>query len=290
MNGLLTGYVVFATGALLLVWHRYGSRTRTFAARLATVRGNHAPPGAAHDQRSFGLGFPAGSELPGWLSRRLAAYRDELRLAGGGKSPRRLLLDKLIAAGVLPLILVVPYTAVVRQPPPLLLDVALAAAGFFVPDLGLRRAVRRRREQMFLDLPEALAMIALGLGAGQSLRQALALAARDCRGPLGTAIAAALTRARREPHLDERQALVQVARETGEPHLLRFAELLAAKESPYLDFLATHAAQARTEQQRLLERAADRAYLNMHAPIAPLLTTLVLVVAYGFLHLLESSI
>ena len=98
-------------------------------------------------------------------------------------------------------------------------------------------------------------MMALALGAGQSLRQALELAARDCGGPLGHELARALTRARRERGLDEREALVQVARESGEPHFARFAELLAAKESPYLDFLRTHATQARSEQNRLLEQA-----------------------------------
>ncbi len=66
--------------------------------------------------------------------------------------------------------------------------------------------------------------------------------------------------------------------------------MLAGKESPYLEFLRTHAAQARAEQNRLLEQAAERAYLAMHAPLFPLLTTLVLVVAYGFLHLLNQSI
>jgi len=40
----------------------------------------------------------------------------------------------------------------------------------------------------------------------------------------------------------------------------------------------------------VLERASDRAYLAMHAPLAPLLTTLVLLVSYGFLHLLDQSI
>ena len=48
----------------------------------------------------------------------------------------------------------------------------LAVAGFFVPDLMLRSEVKRRREAIFLDL-EAIAVLALALGAGQSLRQAL---------------------------------------------------------------------------------------------------------------------
>jgi hypothetical protein len=49
-----------------------------------------------------------------------------------------------------------------------------------VPDLALREEARRRREAIFLDLPEAIAIIGLALRAGQSLRQAFELAARDC--------------------------------------------------------------------------------------------------------------
>jgi hypothetical protein len=82
---------------------------------------------------------------------------------------------------------------------------------------------------------------------------------------------------------------VQVAGASGEPHFARFAELLAAKESPYLEFLRTHASQARSEQNRMLEQAADRAYLAMHGPLAPLLAALVLLVAYGFLHFLAQT-
>ena len=91
--------------------------------------------------------------------------------------------------------------------------------------------------------------------------------ARDCAGPLGQELQRALSDSRRDRDLNERDALVQVAHQTGEPTFSRFAELLAAKESPYLDFLRQQAAQARAEQSRYLERAADRAYLSMHAPI-----------------------
>jgi tight adherence protein C len=154
----------------------------------------------------------------------------------------------------------------------------------------LREAGKRRREAIFLDLPEAVAVLALALRAGQSLRRALELAARDCHGPVAEELQRALSEARRERDLDERAALVQVARAAGEPSFIRFAELLAAKESPYTEFLRQQAAQARAEQNRYLERAADRAYLAMHAPIVPLLAVLVLLIAYGFLRFLAHTV
>jgi hypothetical protein len=134
-----------------------------------------------------------------------------------------------------------------------------------------------------------ISVLALALGAGQSLRRALELAARDCDGPLATELERALTLARRQQGLSERDALVQVAHQAGEPTFIRFAELLAAKESPYLDFLRQQAREARAEQARYLERAGERAYLSMHAPVAPLLAVLVLLLAYGFLHFLAHT-
>jgi len=284
MSGLLIGLLVFSGGALLLVWDRSGSKTAALATRLATSRGELIASGRGQLLASFELAPPL------WVEGRLDRYRHQLRLAGEGKTLRRFLFQKLAAAVAVPLIPILPYLAVTQRLPSPWLALLLAAGGFFVPDLALREEIKRRREQLFLELPDALSMMVLSLGAGQSLRQALELAARDCRGPLGTEIARALTLARRERTLDEREALVQVARELGEPNFARFAELLAAKESPYLDFLRAHAAQARSEQGRLLEQAADRAYLAMHAPLAPLLTALVLVVSYGFLQFLAHTI
>ena len=48
--------------------------------------------------------------------------------------------------------------------------------------------------------------------------------------------------------------------------------------------------QARAEQNRYLERAADRAYPAMHALVAPLLAVLVLLLAYGFLRFLAQTV
>jgi tight adherence protein C len=283
VTGAVAGFLVFSAGALLLVWHRYGTKTRALSLRLAHARG-----GLLADVGVRGRA-PVDFVAPPWLQARLDGYNRQLRLADEAKPLTRFLAEKAIAAVALPLILLAPYAAVMQRLSPLLLLAALALGGFFIPDLSLHEQVKRRRERIFLDLPDALAMMALALGAGQSLRQALELAARDCGGPLGHELARALTRARRERSLDEREALVQVAHESGEPQFARFSELLAAKESPYLDFLRTHATQSRAEQNRLLEQAADRAYLAMHAPLAPLLAALVLLVAYGFLHFLAQT-
>jgi tight adherence protein C len=277
---LLLSSACLVAGGLALTY-AYAHRRAPLAIRLARTAGT-------------GVQAPAGAgstvALPSWLDGVRASYQRDLRQAGAGKTLCRFILEKALVAVAAPLVPLLPYAAATGRLPSAGVLLLLALAGFFVPDLVLRSEVKRRREAIFLDLPEAISVLALALGAGQSLRQALELAARDCPGPLGEELTRALSLARRERALDERQALVRIARDAGEPTFARFAELLAAKESPYLAFLRQQAREARSEQNRYLERAADRAYLAMHAPVAPLLAVLVLLLAYGFLRFLAQTV
>ena len=277
---LFLSSVSLVVGGLLLTVHVLAGRREPLAVRLARVEGR---------LRDDGAGRVGSLTLPPWLLDVRARYVRDLRRAGEEKTLQRFLAEKLLLAFAAPFVVLAPYTAATAHMPNLALIVLLAIGGSFVPDLILREKVRRRREALFLDLPDALSVLSLSLGAGQSLRQALELASRDCPGALGAEFAHALTLARHERGLDEREALVRVARESGEASFTRFSELLAVKESPYLDFLRQQAREARAEQGRYLERAADRAYLAMHAPLAPLLAVLVLVLAYGFLRFLAHT-
>jgi tight adherence protein C len=278
---LFLSSVSFVVGGLLLAAHVVAGRREPLAVRLARVEGRLS---------SVGARSTTPIQLPGWLIGLREGYERDLRRAGGEKTMRRFLGEKALVGLAAPFVVLAPYAAATAQLPSLALVVLLAVAGFFVPDLLLRQQVKQRREAIFLDLPEAISVLSLSLGAGQSLRQALELAGRDCAGPLGAELERALSLARHERGLSEREALVRVAREAGEPTFTRFCELLAVKESPYLDFLRQQSREARAEQARYLERAADRAYLAMHAPLAPLLAVLVLVLAYGFLRFLAHTV
>ena len=280
MNAALFLSSACLVGGGLLVAYAYASRRPALAVRFARAIGGRE---GKFDERRL-------IESPAWLSGLRSSYDRDLRQAGARKTLSRFFAEKLIVALAAPLIPLLPYAAATGRLPSAGVLLLLSLAGFFVPDLMLRAEVKRRREAIFLDLPEAIAVLALALGAGQSLRQALELAARDCPGPLGEELTRALSLARRERSLGEREALVRIAGGAGEPTFARFAELLAAKESPYTDFLRQQASQARAEQNRYLERAADRAYLAMHAPVAPLLAVLVLLLAYGFLRFLAKTV
>jgi tight adherence protein C len=282
-SALALSSLCLVAGGLLLAHWVLSSRRPALTTRLARAEGADEPAPST-------LRLRVPMAVPAWLAGILGGYERDLHRAGDVKTLGRLLGEKALLAVAVPLVPLMPYAAATGRLMPAGLMLVLALTGFFLPDLALRTDVRRNREAIFLDLPEAIAVMALALGAGKSLRQALELAAQDCPGPLGRELQRVLSLARRERFLGEREALVRVARDTGEEAFGRFAELLAAKESPYLEFLRVQAAQARAEQNRYLERAADRAYLAMHAPIAPLLAVLVLLFAYGFLHFLATTI
>jgi len=280
---LVLSSVCLVAGGLLLARWILSSRRPALMARLARAEGSERTTVGAP-------GLAESATVPPWLTGIVAGYERDLRRAGEGKTLERFFAEKALLAVAVPLVPLMPYAAAAGRLMPAGLLLILAVGGFFLPDLALRADVKRMREAIFLDLPEAISVMSLALGAGKSLRQALELAAQDCPGPLGRDLQRALSLARRERFLGEREALVRVARDSGEETFGRFAELLAAKESPYLEFLRVQAAQARAEQNRYLERAADRAYLAMHAPVAPLLAVLVLLFAYGFLHFLATTI
>lgn len=283
MSGTLAfSSLCLIAGGLLITVHVLARRRPSLQVRLARSEGQAAQAGA--------LAGDVPDALQEWVGRALAGYEQRLKRAGRDETARLFALKKLLLAVAVPLVPLLPYSAAAHHLPSPIIALALAVLGFFVPDLVLRSEAEQQREAIFLDLPEAISIMAISLHAGQSLRQALELAARDCEGPLGDELTRALSLARRDRTLGEREALVVVAKESREPSFVRFTELLAAKESPYLDFLVEQSQSLRAEQNRYLERASERAYLAMHAPVIPLIAVLVLILAYGFIHFLTQTI
>ena len=166
---LLLSSACLVAGGLLLAY-AYAYRRPALAVRLARAEGVRTDTVAGHW---------LGLETPAWLSGVRASYERDLRQAGGRKTLARFLAHKALVALAVPFVALLPYAAASGRLPSAAVLLLLAVAGFFVPDLMLRSEVKRRRA-IFLDLPEAIAVLALALGAGQSLRQALELAARDC--------------------------------------------------------------------------------------------------------------
>lgn len=280
---LLFSSVCLVVGGLLLAQWALSRRRPVLSVRLARAEG-------LLPERGEGLIGVNELPRPAWLDDLLTRYERDLRLVGEGKTLRDFEREKLLATITVPCIPLLPYLAVSGHLLPAWLLAGLVICGFLLPDFALRTEVRRVREAIFLDLADVIAIMSLALGAGKSLRQALELAAKDSPGYLGREVSRALSVARRERDLSERVALVRVACETSEEAFIRFCELLAAKESPYVEFLDAQAQSVRAEQNRHLERAADRAYLAMHWPVAPLIAATVLLFAYASLHYLATTI
>jgi tight adherence protein C len=60
-----------------------------------------------------------------------------------------------------------------------------AMLGFFIPDAWLAHRATERQEEIRRDLPEALDLLAIAVGAGMGLEQGIELVADRLAGPLG---------------------------------------------------------------------------------------------------------
>lgn len=147
---LLMSSACLVAGGLLLAYAAVAPRRPALALRL---------PRAGAARRLGGLAVPTPAR--GWVEQVERFYARDLRQAGRRSTVGRLLRDKALVGLAAPLVLVMPFAAATgRLPSPIVL-LAVAVAGFFTPDLALHVDARRRREAIFLDLPDAVAVLSL---------------------------------------------------------------------------------------------------------------------------------
>lgn len=174
-----------------------------------------------------------------------------------GRSPparRRALL--LATAAVLPV-------AVVGLP-----VVALGAAGL-VTAPRVQRVVARRRHEAALaaDLPEVVDLLAVAVGAGLTVRDAVRAVARRSAGPLARELASVVADAEAgRPFAD---ALDDLPVRAGEPTRALAAALAGCVRygSPVGPTLAALAAEARDAERRRMEQAARRVPVLLLFPL-----------------------
>jgi tight adherence protein C len=129
---------------------------------------------------------------------------------------------------------------------PLWLWLAAFAAGFFVPDWQLERAVAARRTRCLMELPPLVDLLLICLSSGMGEEQALIQAARHSHGT----VAGELERALREAGIGQRDlmdALAAVADRNGVPELTAFVSQLRAAHGRGLPLV-----QALSEQSEML--------------------------------------
>jgi len=155
----------------------------------------------------------------------------------------------------------------------LLVAVGLPAAGFFLPDVLLERAVRRRHRRLIASLPDALDLLAIGSAAGRSTAAGFAEIARAGNGPLADELRVTMAELGcGQPLAEALAALRRRVPGTEVASLCASIERSRRLGSPLADQLRRQAASLRRDQRRAVEERAARA-----APKIQLVVALVLV-------------
>lgn len=232
------------------------------AADLAAVASSRrTPAGRPHLAVLIALRLAPRVASPAYL-------RSQTILAGLARRADDIYALKAVAALVAAL-LASPATIAIGVRPGVALLLVVAAFGFLIPDLVLRRRIARRRERLAVELPAVLDLLAVGLGAGLPIASALEQVARRHGGTLGAelraaqaSVAAGASRGRalsalrdRCPH--EGVAAMVAAIERADRHGVRLAPALRA--------IATD---ARRHRARAVHERASRAAPQIQLVIA----------------------
>ncbi len=179
-----------------------------------------------------------------------------LRRVGRPATPaagRRIGVALVAAALVLP---VLPLAAV-----------PLAATTWALPGVAVRRRHRRRLAAVAADLPDVVDLLVLAVGAGLTVRLAVAAVARRSPGPLG----AELARAGQEADLGRRlaDALDDIPGRAGEATRPLVAALIASERygAPLGAGLDRLAQEVRADRRRRAEEAARKVPVKLLFPL-----------------------
>lgn len=156
------------------------------------------------------------------------------------------------------------------MPPGAKVLVAVYAAGLFVfgPYILVRRRAARRKKQITRDLPFALDLLVTCVEAGVGVESAFAIVTEKTSGPISETFARYL----KEVGLGRprREALMDVARRTGVPDLIRFATSVEQAEEMGVslgDVLRKQAEDMRVMRRLRAQEAANRAPFLITIPL-----------------------
>jgi len=238
-----TTVVVVAWAAVVLA---AGWRHRPAPAR---VRALASPPAPSAPRARSGLlaGVVAGPERLG------AAVLRRLGRPAAAEQARR--LGTALTAGVVCLV-VVPAIAV-----------PAALMAWALPVLGARRRHRRHLASIATELPDVVDLLVLAVGAGLTVRLAVAAVARRSPGPLG----AELARAGHDADLGRRlaDALDAIPERAGEATRPLVAALIASERygAPLGASLERLAHEVRADRRRRAEEAARKVPVKLLFPL-----------------------
>jgi tight adherence protein C len=158
----------------------------------------------------------------------------------------------------------------------------LAAVGFALPFLWLRRTVNRRKRRISHALPDAIDLLVTCVEAGLGLDGALMRVGEATEGPLGNEIGIALRQiAVGRPR---QEALLEFGSRPGVPELDGFIRPIVQAERSGVSIGATLRVQAESIRVRRYQRAqefAQKMPVKMTVPIAIFFIPAVLIIGIG---------
>ena len=148
------------------------------------------------------------------------------------------------------------------------LAVALAAAGYFAPDVALLEISQRRQQQMQKDLPDALDMLSITVEAGLAFNAALAQVARNTEGPL----ADEFFRVLQEMQLGKgrSEAIRALGERTNVPEVRGFANAMVQADAfgvPVANVLRVQAKEQRVKRSQRAEEKAQKVPVKILFPL-----------------------
>jgi tight adherence protein C len=239
-------------------------------AALETVRGSTGAAGGAHERRSVLL-----ARIPGYLAkvhtriwRKESAHDITLKLLRAGAS-HGLTAEIFMAGRVLVTFLgLLLGFALGHGPGRILLPLAFAAAGIFVPGFLLSRAATRRAGRIDAELPHFVDQLAIAVEAGMGFDAALTYLVDAGNGPLEDEMKRVLTELR--VGQSRRTAIRGFAERVGSDDAMSFANAVIASEqlgSPLAGILRSQAADLRHRRQMYAEERAQKAPVKMLFPM-----------------------
>jgi tight adherence protein C len=239
-------------------------------AALETVRGSTGAAGGAHERRSVLL-----ARIPGYLAkvhtriwRKESAHDITLKLLRAGAS-HGLTAEIFMAGRVLVTFLgLLLGFALGHGPGRILLPLAFAAAGIFVPGFLLSRAATRRAGRIDAELPHFVDQLAIAVEAGMGFDAALTYLVDAGNGPLEDEMKRVLTELR--VGQSRRTAIRSFAERVGSDDAMSFANAVIASEqlgSPLAGILRSQAADLRHRRQMHAEERAQKAPVKMLFPM-----------------------
>jgi tight adherence protein C len=264
---------------------RQAARSRDLVQRFGLSSGDRAgTPVVPFRARVLSPAWNAAVRLARALSGRQAAAGLARRLDLAG-NPRGWTVERVLAAKGAGLLGLGAFGATVGSASPVRLVVfagALAAAGFFVPDVLLYNTGLKRQEQIQKDLADTVDLLVIGIQAGLGFDAALSQVARNTSGPL----AGEFQRVLQEMQIGKsrREAFQALSDRVSAQDVQHFVAAIVQADAlgvPISGVLGEQAGEMRTRRRQRAEEQAQKVPVKILFPLMALVLPALFIVILG---------